>query len=111
MPRRPKDASRPRYKQNDVSYPRCGTTLPTGETGGIVGVNDGLATVGAKSTPCAWQYGFPQAWRMTAHSKRWTPPGARASLHMSSIAASRHWTLGAVREWFASRTFAKGVQP
>ncbi len=28
---------------NDVSWPQCGSTLPTGEAFGIVGVNDGLA--------------------------------------------------------------------
>lgn len=33
----------------DVSYPQCGTTLPTDQAFGIVGVNGGLAT---KPNPC-----------------------------------------------------------
>ena len=43
----------------DVSYPQCGTTLPTAHAFGVVGVNGGLATT---SNPClaaqltwAWQ--------------------------------------------------------
>lgn len=34
---------------NDVSYPQCGKTLPSGQTFGIVGVNDGLANT---TNPC-----------------------------------------------------------
>lgn len=34
---------------NDVSYPQCGKTLPSGQAFGIVGVNDGLATT---TNPC-----------------------------------------------------------
>lgn len=34
---------------NDVSYPQCGQTLPTGQGFGIVGVNGGLATT---TNPC-----------------------------------------------------------
>lgn len=34
---------------NDVSYPQCGQTLPTGQGFGIVGVNDGIATT---TNPC-----------------------------------------------------------
>lgn len=34
---------------NDISYPQCGSTLPTGHAFGIVGVNGGTA---AKTNPC-----------------------------------------------------------
>jgi hypothetical protein len=34
---------------NDVSYPQCGKTLPSGQAFGIVGVNDGLANT---TNPC-----------------------------------------------------------
>ncbi len=34
---------------NDVSYPQCGITLPTGQAFGIVAVNDGLANT---TNPC-----------------------------------------------------------
>jgi hypothetical protein len=34
---------------NDISYPQCGQTLPTGQGYGIVGVNGGLATT---TNPC-----------------------------------------------------------
>ena len=34
---------------NDVSFPQCGTTLPSGQTFGIVGVNNGLANT---TNPC-----------------------------------------------------------
>jgi hypothetical protein len=34
---------------NDVSYPQCGKTLPSGQTFGVVGVNGGLATT---ANPC-----------------------------------------------------------
>src|ERR1700676_1018822 len=34
---------------NDVSYPQCGRTLPSGRAFGIVGVNDGLANT---TNPC-----------------------------------------------------------
>jgi hypothetical protein len=34
---------------NDVSWPQCGTTLPSGQAFGIVGVNDGLAN---NTNPC-----------------------------------------------------------
>lgn len=34
---------------NDVSYPQCGATLPSGQAFGIVGVNDGLANT---TNPC-----------------------------------------------------------
>lgn len=34
---------------NDISYPQCGKTYPTGQGFGIVGVNDGIATT---TNPC-----------------------------------------------------------
>lgn len=34
---------------NDISYPQCGKTLPTGQGFGIVGVNGGIATT---TNPC-----------------------------------------------------------
>src|SRR5205823_326767 len=34
---------------NDISYPQCGKTLPTGHGFGIVGVNGGIATT---TNPC-----------------------------------------------------------
>ena len=34
---------------NDISWPQCGTKLPTGQAFGIVGVNNGLATT---TNPC-----------------------------------------------------------
>jgi hypothetical protein len=34
---------------NDVSYPQCGKTLPSGQAFGLVGVNDGLANT---TNPC-----------------------------------------------------------
>ncbi len=34
---------------NDISYPQCGQTLPTGQGFGIVGINGGLATT---NNPC-----------------------------------------------------------
>ncbi|MDQ2838198.1 MAG: hypothetical protein M3Y89_12415, partial [Actinomycetota bacterium] len=34
---------------NDVSWPQCGSTLPTGQAFGIVGINDGLAN---NTNPC-----------------------------------------------------------
>jgi hypothetical protein len=40
----------------DISYPQCGTTLPTGQTFGIVGVNNGVANTNNPcfSTQLAW---------------------------------------------------------
>ena len=37
---------------NDISYPQCNTTLPSGQAFGIVGVNGGLATT---TNPCLAQ--------------------------------------------------------
>ena len=34
---------------NDVSYPQCGKSFPSGQAFGIVGVNDGLAN---NANPC-----------------------------------------------------------
>jgi hypothetical protein len=54
----------------DVSYPQCGTTLPSGQAFGVVGVNGGLATTANKclSTQLSWAWhssgavaGQPQA--------------------------------------------------
>ena len=42
----------------DVSYPQCGTTLPSGQAFGVVGVNGGLATTANKclSTQLTWAW-------------------------------------------------------
>lgn len=42
----------------DLSYPQCGTTLPTGQAFGVVGVNGGLATTanGCLSTELSWAW-------------------------------------------------------
>ena len=53
----PADAAAPKPRSvhtstpvgNDVSWPQCGTTLPSGPAFGIVGVNDGLAN---NTNPC-----------------------------------------------------------
>src|SRR6266567_2464905 len=34
---------------NDISYPQCGKSLPTGQSFGIVGVNNGVA---GSTNPC-----------------------------------------------------------
>jgi hypothetical protein len=39
---------------NDISWPQCGRTFPTGQAFGIVGVNDGLAN---NLNPCLGPYG------------------------------------------------------
>ena len=41
---------------NDISYPQCGKTLPTGQGFGIVGINGGIATTtnGCLSTELLW---------------------------------------------------------
>ncbi len=43
---------------NDVSWPQCGRTLPTGQAFGIVGVNGGLATTTNEclATQLTWAY-------------------------------------------------------
>lgn len=58
----PADAVKPQAHQkatglgNDVSYPQCGKALPTSQTFGIVGINDGIATTTnpCLSTQLAW---------------------------------------------------------
>ena len=48
---------------NDISYPQCGATLPTGAAFGIVGLNDGLANT---LNPC---FGPSSAYPGIAHSE------------------------------------------
>jgi hypothetical protein len=45
----PSAAAAPAAGGYDISHPQCGTTLPTGQAWGVVGVNGGLATTG---NPC-----------------------------------------------------------
>jgi hypothetical protein len=60
---------------NDVSYPQCGKSLPTGQAFGIVGVNDGLAntTNPCLSTELAW-----------AGKSTGTPSQPKASLYVNT---------------------------
>lgn len=59
---------------NDISWPQCGKTFPSGQAFGIVGVNGGLAN---KLNPCLGPYGsggpatseLAWAWGSTGNSK------------------------------------------
>jgi hypothetical protein len=60
----------------DVSYPQCGSSLPTGQSFGVVGVNGGKATTanGCLSTQLAW------AWRSTGA----VPTQQKAQLYVNT---------------------------
>ena len=60
---------------NDVSYPQCGITLPTGQAFGIVAVNDGLANT---TNPCL---AAEIAWAQTSTGAARQP---RASLYVNT---------------------------
>ena len=60
---------------NDVSYPQCGITLPTGQAFGIVAVNDGLANT---TNPCL---AAEIAWAQTSTGVARQP---RASLYVNT---------------------------
>lgn len=69
----------------DVSYPQCGSSLPSNATGGIVGVNDGIVLSG---NPClASEY----AWATTASTYA---PEFYANTGNPGPAYSSHWPTG-----------------
>src|SRR3954470_21778159 len=62
----------------DVSYPQCGTTLPTDQAFGIVGVNGGLATT---ANPCL---GSQLAWAWRSSGAVTTQPKAQVYLNTAN---------------------------
>jgi hypothetical protein len=66
---------------NDVSYPQCGITLPTGQAFGIVAVNDGLANT---TNPCL---DAEIAWADTSTGAARQP---RASLYVNTADPGSH---------------------
>lgn len=60
---------------NDISYPQCGSTLPSGQAFGIVGVNGGIATT---TNPCLLQQ---LAWASTSNG---STPQPAVSLYVNT---------------------------
>ncbi len=60
---------------NDISWPQCGKTLPTGQLFGIVGVNDGLANT---TNPC---FTTELAW---ANNSSGTTAQGKAALYVNT---------------------------
>lgn len=81
----------------DVSYPQCGTALPTGQAFGIVGVNGGLATTANSclSTQLGW------AWQSVGGTLQ---PKAQAYLNTANPGQIRHQ----VTTWPSSGTSPYG---
>jgi len=74
---------------NDVSYPQCGTTLPSGQAFGIVAVNDGLANT---TNPCL---ATEVAWAQASAGGTKQP---RASLYVNTADPGNH----GVTDWPAN---------
>jgi hypothetical protein len=70
----------------DVSYPQCGSSLPSTASGGIVGVNDGIVL---SANPC---FGTEWAWATKAPSYA---PAIYANTGDPGPARSSHWPTGA----------------
>ena len=60
----------------DVSHPQCGTSLPTGQSWGVVGVNGGLATT---ENPC-----LAEQLSWAAQSSGTVPEQPRAQLYLNT---------------------------
>jgi hypothetical protein len=69
----------------DVSYPQCGKTLPSGATGGIVGVNDGIVF---SANPC-----LASEWSWAQHATTFAP-AFYANTGNPGPAYSGHWPGG-----------------
>ena len=80
-----KPKSPPPTATYDVSYPQCGKTLPGSITGGIVGVNDGIAF---SSNPC-----LATEWAWAAKATTYAP-ALYANTADPGPAYSSHWPIG-----------------
>ena len=87
---------------NDISWPQCGKSFPSGQAFGIVGVNGGLANT---LNPCLGPYGsggtstseLAWAWRSTGSSKL----GTKVALYVNTADPSP-----AVTDWPTTSTAA-----
>ena len=84
---------------NDVSYPQCGRTLPSGQAFGIVGVNDGLANA---PNPCL-QAELAWAARSTGASSQ-----PRASVYVNTGDPGNSYNGQLIADWPDSGTTPYG---
>jgi hypothetical protein len=82
---KPRPQPAPSPATYDVSYPQCGSTLPSGATGGIVGVNDGIVFSANPCLASQWSWASKQ-----------TPylPALYANTGNPGPAYSSHWPAG-----------------
>ena len=80
-----KTTSSPTPTTYDVSYPQCGKTLPSAVTGGIVGVNNGIAL---SSNPC-----LATEWSWATKGSTYAP-AFYANTGNPGPAYSSHWPTG-----------------
>jgi hypothetical protein len=94
---------------NDISYPQCGGTLPTGQAFGIAGVNGGLAN---NANPCLGRYqGGSVAtselyW--AAATSRGTTTQPKASLYVNTADPGNVYNGKPIADWPQSGTTPYG---
>ena len=108
---RPKPHSTTRLSGNDVSYPQCGKTLPSGQAFGVVGVNGGLAN---DLNPCLGpSSAYPSYsrtelyWAVTTSTGASTQP--KASLYVNTADPGNVYNGTPIADWPASGTTPYGT--